>query len=102
MTWPGPAAFHAYAIRHPLVRRVRHTRSLTPLRDSDLSAGTRGGNAGPGTLAIPVAVGDEHVRVVTISRMSTAFSARELLLAGHLQPLLAGIWRVNRPSTEVD
>jgi hypothetical protein len=40
--------------------------------------------------------------VVSISRVSPAFSTRELLLAGHLQPVLAGIWPVNRPSTEAD
>jgi hypothetical protein len=95
-----PAAFHDFALRHPLVRRFRDTGSLAPLRDSDLSAGAGEADAGLGTLAIPLAVGDEHVRVVSISRVSPAFSTRELLLAGHLQPVLAGIWPVNRPSTE--
>ena len=99
-----PEAFHDYALRHPLVRRFRDTGSLAPLRDTDLSAGAGAGgaDAGPGTLAIPLAVGDEHVRVVTISRVGPAFSARELVLAGHLQPVLAGIWPVNRPSAEGD
>src|SRR5215470_3183821 len=62
-----PEAFHDYALRHPLVRRFRDTRSLAPLRDSDLSArtdpptgpdlpdSTPGADSGPGTLAIPLA-----------------------------------------------
>ena len=97
-----PEAFHDYALRHPLVRRFRDTGSLAPLRDSDLSTGISVADAGPGTLAIPLAVGDDHVRVVTISRVSPAFSTRELLLAGHLQPVLAGIWPVGRPSPDDD
>ncbi|SRR5712691_4950019 len=97
-----PEAFHDYALRHPLVRRVRSTGSLAPLRGADLST-DRGrcpeadaADKGPGTLAIPLAVGEEHVRVVAISRMSPSFSTRELLLAGHLQPVLTGIWPVKR------
>jgi hypothetical protein len=35
--------------------------------------------------------------VVTISRAGPAFSTKELLLAGHLQPVLAGIWPLKRP-----
>ena len=97
-----PEAFHDYALRHPLVRRFRDTGSLAPLRDSDLSTGISVADAGPGTLAIPLAVGDDHVRVVTISRVRPAFSTRELLLAGHLQPVLAGIWPVDRPSPDDD
>jgi hypothetical protein len=97
-----PEAFHDYALRHPLVRSFRDTGSLAPLRDSDLSTGISVADAGPGTLAIPLAVGDDHVRVVTISRVSPAFSTRELLLAGHLQPVLAGIWPVDRPSPDDD
>jgi hypothetical protein len=97
-----PEAFHDYALRHPLIRRFRDTGSLTPLRDSDLRADTGAAGAGPGTLAIPLAVGEQHVRVVSISRVSSAFSARELLLAGHLQPVLAGIWPVRRSSPDDD
>src|SRR5258708_34988251 len=96
-----PEAFHDYALRHPLVRRFRDTGSLTPMRDSDLSAATGGGNAGPGTLAIPLAGGGGHVRVGTISRGGTALSARELLLAGHPQPLLPGGWRGDAAPTPV-
>src|SRR5260370_31833628 len=96
-----PEAFHDYALRHPLVRRFRSTGSLAPLRDTDLSAGDLSPEAdaadtGPGTLAIPLAVGEQHVRVVAISRMSPSFSTTELLLAGHLQPVLTGIWPVKR------
>jgi hypothetical protein len=109
-----PEAFHDYALRHPLVRRFRETGSLTPLRDSDLSAGTDlavgtglpgsipGADTGPGTLAIPLVVGEEHVRVVSITRVSPAFSSRELLLASHLRPVLAGIWPVTRSSPAGD
>jgi hypothetical protein len=97
-----PEAFHDYALRHPLVRRFRDTGSLAPLRDSDLSSGTTGDDTGPGTLAIPLAVGEEHVRVVSITRVSPAFSTREVLLAGHLQPVLAGIWPVRRSSPAGD
>jgi hypothetical protein len=88
-----PEAFHAYARRHPLVRRLCGTGSLAPLRDTDLSGGASEGD-GPGTLAIPLAVADQHVRVVALSRLSPAFSARDVLLAEHLQPVLAGIWSV--------
>lgn len=95
-----PGAFHDYALRHPLIRRFRDTGSLAPLRDSDLA--DTDPDAGPGTLAIPLAVGEHHVRVVSISRVSSAFSARELLLASHLQPVLAGIWPVKRPSPDDD
>jgi hypothetical protein len=97
-----PEAFHDYALRHPLIRRFRDTGSLTPLRDSDLRADPGAADAGPGTLAIPLAVGEQHVRVVAISRVGPAFSARELLLAGHLQPVLAGIWPVKRSSPDDD
>jgi hypothetical protein len=97
-----PEAFHDYALRHPLVRRFRDTGLLTPLRDSDFSADTAGADSGPSTLAIPLAVREEHVRVVSISRVSPAFSTRELLLAAHLQPVLAGIWPVKRSSSAGD
>lgn len=97
-----PEAFHDYALRHPLIRRFRDTGSLAPLRDSDLRAGADGADPGPGTLAIPLAVGEQHVRVVSISRVGSAFSARDLLLAGHLQPVLAGIWPVKRASPDRD
>lgn len=96
-----PEAFHDYALRHPLVRRLRDTGSLAPLRDSDLSAGTDLA-VGTDTLAIPLAIGEEHVRVVSITRVSPAFSTRERLLASHLQPVLAGIWPVKRSSPAGD
>jgi hypothetical protein len=101
-----PEAFHDYALRHPVVARFRDTGSLAPLRDSDLGAGDGGADAGadaiPGTLAIPLAVGEQHVRLVSISRVSPAFSTADLLLADRLQPVLAGIWPVKRPSPEDD
>jgi hypothetical protein len=92
-----PEAFHDYALRHPLIRRFRDTGSLAPLRDTDLDPADGAAGAGPSTLAIPLAVAAQHVRAVAITRVHPAFSTGELLLAGHLQPVLAGIWPVKRP-----
>jgi hypothetical protein len=92
-----PEAFHHYAIGHPIVEQFRRTRSLAPLHDAYLNDDT-----GRGILAIPLAVAEQHVRIVAISRMTPAFSPSELLLAGHLQPVLAGIWPVQRPPSPQD
>jgi hypothetical protein len=82
-----PGAFHDYAVRHPLVGEVRRTGALQPVQGRDATGG--------GILAIPLAIDDSQVRVVAIARSVPEFSARELILAGHLQPVLAGVWAVH-------
>ena len=43
-------------------------------------------------LAIPLALDAAHAWLVAVTRASQGFSAHELTLASHLQPVLAGVW----------
>jgi len=79
-----PEAFHDYAAGHPVIGQIRRAGAFGPVQGRDAT--------GRGILAIPLAIGDAHVRVVAIARSVPPFSEREIILADHLQPVLAGVW----------
>ena len=79
-----PEAFHDHVLGHPLVAELRRSGDLAPLQ----AEVPRGGYC----LAIPLAMDDSHARLVAVTRASQGFSPHELTLAGHLQPVLAGVW----------
>lgn len=84
-----PEAFHDYAVHHPAVGRFLSSGALQPFEGSQ-EPGDR--PAEGHCLAIPLGIGDSHARLVTIARPDPGFSPDELTLAGHLQPILAGVW----------
>jgi hypothetical protein len=79
-----PEAFHDHALSHPLVAQLRRSRELAPLQAEVPVEGH--------CLAIPLAIDDSQARLVAVTRASPGFSQHELTLAGHLQPVLAGVW----------
>jgi ribosomal protein S18 acetylase RimI-like enzyme len=87
-----PEAFHDYAIHHPVVGKVRHAGALTPAQGHDEGSRERSAPRGGYCLAIPLALDDSHVRLVAIGRPEPEFSPAELILAGRLQQVLAGVW----------
>jgi hypothetical protein len=113
-----PEAFHGYAVQHPIVGELVRSGALAPFKGlagtgaaAGAAPGARhrpggqpspGGQAVPGpagagspggfVLAIPLAIDDRHARLIAIARLAMDFTPRELQLAGHLQPILAGVW----------
>jgi DNA-binding CsgD family transcriptional regulator len=92
-----PGHFHSYAARHPLARAYQRIRRPDPLRLSDVvppwhAPPSYGGTGMSRVLAIPLTVGSRHICAVALLRGGTDFTALDMRLAGHLQPVISGIY----------
>jgi DNA-binding CsgD family transcriptional regulator len=92
-----PGQFHSCAVRHPLVRAYRRIRRPDPLRLSDVVSPWRapppyGGTGISRVLAIPLTVGSRHICAVALLRGGADFTALDVQLARHLQPVISGIY----------
>jgi DNA-binding CsgD family transcriptional regulator len=91
------AEFHHYAARHPLARAYQRIGESIPLRLSDVVSARAAPPAFAGTamsyvLTIPLAVSARHVCTIALMRAGQDFSAREVKLAGELQPALSALY----------
>jgi DNA-binding CsgD family transcriptional regulator len=93
----SPDGFHEYAVRHPLTRAYQRTGEAVPLRLSDVASiratpPPYGGTGMRRVLTIPLVIAPQHLCALALLRSGPDFTARDLQLAGQLQPVLSGIY----------